>query len=105
MTNEKKAREIIKCSDWCESINKCDYKNTSVNCYAYGIAMAMAEWKDEEFAEEKKQWIERQGVQSYWKPSEEQMQTLHAQLNEGSVTYPEDKRVLTTLYEDLMKIN
>lgn len=25
-------------------------------------------------------------------------------MNEGAVTYPDDKRVLTTLYEDLMKI-
>lgn len=47
MTNEEKAREIINCGDWCESINKCDYKNTGVNCYAYGIAMRMAEWKDD----------------------------------------------------------
>lgn len=50
-------------------------------------------------------WLEKQGEQSYWKPSEEQLQTLHAQLNEGAVTFPEDKRVLTTLYENLMKIN
>lgn len=50
-------------------------------------------------------WLEKQAEQSYWKPSEEQMQFLHAQLNEGAVTYPEDKRVLTTLYENLMKIN
>ena len=49
-------------------------------------------------------WIEKQGKQPYWKPSEEQLQTLHAQLNEGAVTYPEDKRILFTLYEDLMKI-
>lgn len=49
MKNEEKARDIIECGDWCESINKCDYKNTGVNCYAYGIAMRMAEWKDEEF--------------------------------------------------------
>lgn len=49
-------------------------------------------------------WIEKQGEQSHWKPTEEQLQTLHAQLNEGAVTYPDDKRVLTTLYEDLMKI-
>ncbi len=49
-------------------------------------------------------WLEKQDKQPYWKPSEEQLQTLHAQLNEGSVTYPEDKRILSTLYEDLMKI-
>jgi len=47
---------------------------------------------------------EKQDEQPYWKPSEEQLQTLHAQLNEGAVTYPEDKRILFTLYEDLMKI-
>lgn len=47
---------------------------------------------------------ENQGEQPYWKPSEEQLQTLHAQLNEGAVTYPEDKRIFFTLYEDLMKI-
>ena len=50
-------------------------------------------------------WLEKQGEQSYWKPSEEQMQTLHAQLNEDAVTYKEDRRVLTTLYEDLLKIS
>jgi len=49
-------------------------------------------------------WLENQGNQSHWKPTEEQLQTLHTQLNEGAVTYPDDKRVLTTLYEDLMKI-
>jgi len=49
-------------------------------------------------------WLEKQGEQPYWKTSEEQMQTLHTQLNEGAVTYPEDKRILFTLYEDLMKI-
>lgn len=49
MTNEEKAREIINCGDWCESINKCNYKNTGVKCYAYGIAMRMAGWKDEQF--------------------------------------------------------
>lgn len=38
------------------------------------------------------------------KPTTEQMQTLHAQLVEGAITYSEDKRVLTTLYEDLIKI-
>lgn len=43
-------------------------------------------------------------VQPQWNPSEEQMQTLHAQLNEGAVTYTEDKRVLSTLYKDLMNI-
>ena len=53
MTNEEKAREIINCGNWCESINKCDYKNTGVNCYAYGVAMEMAEWKDEQIAEAK----------------------------------------------------
>ena len=47
---------------------------------------------------------EKQDEQPYWKPNEEQLQTLHAQLNEGAVTYPEDKRILFTLYEDLMKI-
>lgn len=47
---------------------------------------------------------EKQSEQSHWKPTEEQLQTLHAQLNEGAVTYPDDKRVLTTLYENLMKI-
>jgi hypothetical protein len=50
------------------------------------------------------EWLEKQGNQSHWKPTEEQLQTLHTQLNEGAVTYPDDKRVLTTLYEDLMKI-
>ena len=53
MTNEEKVREIINCGDWCESINKCDYKNTGVNCYAYGIAMRMAEWKDEQLKQQK----------------------------------------------------
>ena len=48
--------------------------------------------------------LEKQSEQSQWKPTEEQLQTIHAQLNEGAVTYPDDKRVLTTLYEDLMKI-
>lgn len=51
-----------------------------------------------------KRELEKQGKKPYWKPSEEQLQTLHAQLNEGAVTYPEDKRILFTLYEDLMKI-
>lgn len=49
-------------------------------------------------------WLVKQSEQSHWKPTEEQLQTIHAQLNEGAVTYPDDKRVLTTLYEDLMKI-
>lgn len=48
--------------------------------------------------------LENQGEQSHWKPTEEQMQTLHAQLNEAALIYPEDKRVLTTLYEDLQKL-
>lgn len=49
-------------------------------------------------------WLDALKPQSNWKPTTEQMQTLHAQLIEGTVTYPEDKRVLTSLYEDLMKI-
>lgn len=55
MTNEEKTREIINCGDWCESINKCDYKNTGVNCYAYGIAMRIAEWKEQEMIEKLKE--------------------------------------------------
>lgn len=51
MTNEEKAREIIECNDYCESINLCDHKITGVNCYAYGIAMKMAEWKDKQAIE------------------------------------------------------
>lgn len=55
-------------------------------------------------------WLEKQKEnvnntnKEYWKPSEEQLQTLHAQLNEGAVTCSEDKRVLTTLYEDLHRL-
>lgn len=49
MINEEKSRELIGCGDWCESINKCNYKKTGINCYAYGIAMKMAEWKDHQF--------------------------------------------------------
>lgn len=57
-----------------------------------------------EMADKALAWLEKQGEQSHWKPTEEQLQTIHAQMNEGAVTYPDDKRVLTTLYEDLMKI-
>ena len=49
-------------------------------------------------------WLKSLKFQKQWKPTEEQMQTLHAQLNEGAVTYQEDKRVLTTLYTDLLKL-
>lgn len=42
--------------------------------------------------------------QLHWKPTEEQMQTLHSKLIEGSVIYPDDVRVFTTLYEDLQKL-
>ena len=51
MVNEEKSRELIGCNDWCESINKCNYKKTNINCYAYGIAMKMAEWKDQQAIE------------------------------------------------------
>lgn len=51
MTNEEKARKIIGCN-YCESIVKCDYKHTGVSCYSYGVAMKMATWKDEQFAEQ-----------------------------------------------------
>lgn len=57
MTNEEKAREIIRCND-CEAIAKCDYKNTGVSCYSYGVAMKMAEWKDAIF-EKKIEELER----------------------------------------------
>ena len=60
---------------------------------------SMPQWYDRSIA-----WLEKQGEQPYWKPREEQLQTLHAQLNEGAVTYPEDKRILSTLYKDLIKI-
>lgn len=49
-------------------------------------------------------WLKSLKPQNHWKPTEEQLQILHAQLIEGAVTYPEDKRVLTTLYEDLLKL-
>lgn len=42
--------------------------------------------------------------QSHWKPSEEQLQTLHAQTIEGAVSYPEDVRILISLYNNLLKL-
>lgn len=57
MTDDEKVREIIKCGEWCESINKCDYKNNGVNCYVYGIAMRVAAWKEKQMIERACEWL------------------------------------------------
>jgi DNA-binding protein H-NS len=51
MTNEEKAQEI------CEKNKRYKVKCSSLECYL--SAMEMAEWKDEQHAEEKQQWIEK----------------------------------------------
>lgn len=49
-------------------------------------------------------WLKSLKPQSHWKPTEEQMQTLHAQTIEGAVSYPVDVRILISLYNDLLKL-
>ena len=49
-------------------------------------------------------WLKSLKFQKQWKPTEEQMQTLHSKRIEGSVIFPDDARVLTALYEDLLKL-
>lgn len=51
MTNEEKAFEL-------SSSSKHDFTIRESNA-AYDAAMQMAQWKDEQFAEEKQQWIEK----------------------------------------------
>ena len=53
---------------------------------------------------ERIEWLKSLKQKFHWKPSEEQMQHLHKQSIDVSVTFPEDVRVLTTLYEDLQKL-
>lgn len=65
MTDEEKIRELIKCGEWCESINKCDYKNTGVNCYAYGIAMGVAAWKEQQMIEKMENFVKRLYLPAY----------------------------------------
>lgn len=48
MTNEKKAAEIIGCTQ--KDCNKCDFHNLS--CFEYKHLMEMAEWKDKKIAEQ-----------------------------------------------------
>ena len=48
-------------------------------------------------------WLKSLKPQNKWKPSEEQMQTIHMLMTAAS-SFPEDKRVLTALYEDLLKL-
>lgn len=49
-------------------------------------------------------WLKSLKPQHTWKPNEEQMQTLHSKLIEGSVIFPVDAKVLSSLYEDLLKL-
>lgn len=49
-------------------------------------------------------WLKSLKHQNTWKPTEEQMQTLHSKRIEGSVIFPVDAKVLSSLYEDLLKL-
>ena len=51
MTNEEKAKEL-KANDVC-----CVWNGGCPN--VYNAAIKMADWKDAQFAEEKKEWIEK----------------------------------------------
>ena len=51
MKNEEKAQEI------CEKNKRFKVECSSLECYL--SAMEIAEWKDEQHAEEKQQWIEK----------------------------------------------
>ena len=55
MTNEKKAREIG--TNWYNA--KCCGVPMDSDRVAEQAALEMAEWKDEQFKEEKKRWIEK----------------------------------------------
>ena len=57
MTNEEKAKEIC-CTQGCRGFDFC-VKTYGNPCDVYTNCIKTAEWKDQQFAEEKKQWIEK----------------------------------------------
>lgn len=58
MTNEEKARELAFESPQCQIYidNKC---NQNFPCDRFKVALEMAQWKDEEHAKQKQQWIDK----------------------------------------------
>lgn len=89
--NEKDKKMLNRIIEEIRPIGECpDYPTNKERDYYYGLTDMV-------------DWLESLKPNN-WKPTEEQMQTLHAQLIEGAVMYSEDKRVLTTLYEDLSKL-
>lgn len=48
-------------------------------------------------------WLEKQREET-WKPSEEQLRVLQAHLEDGAVVWGDNRKVLKSLYEDLMRL-
>lgn len=59
MTNEEKAKDITKCLWFPQKCTESDIQN---------MLMVMAQWKDEQAAKEKRQWID-EACEWFWEQS------------------------------------